>query len=128
MVRLYQVNGYIAQDMSPQIQSQSPRLLAIILEMNGMLEGQRTGEHMWREKHFPLTFSIHVPDPGRWLPCSSPELGASCGGQCLQEGLEPRITNRKSSYRFILGTVSRRVLSQTLKRRLGQQISASSPE
>ena len=108
---VHQVDGYTAQETSPQTQSQSPRLLAVILEMNGMQEGQRTGEHMWRQKHVPLTFSIHVPGPGRWLPCSSPELGASCGGHCLQAGLEPRITNRKSSYRFILGTVSTRVLS-----------------
>lgn len=32
-------------------------LLAIILEMNGMQEGQRPGEHTWRQKHFPLTFT-----------------------------------------------------------------------
>lgn len=108
---VHQVDGYTAQETSPQTQSQSPHLLAVILEMNGMQEGQRTGEHMCRQKHFPLTFSIHVPGPGRWLPCSAPELGASCGGHCLQAGLEPRITNRKSSYRFILGTLSRRVLS-----------------
>lgn len=58
-------SGWLHLKMSPQTQSQSPRLLAIILEMsNGMQEGQRPGEHTWRQKHFPLTFSIHVPGPG----------------------------------------------------------------
>lgn len=46
---------------------------------------------------------------GGGLPIFSPEPCSSCGGHCLRAGLEPQITNRNSSYRFVSGATRRRM-------------------